>query len=129
MIKRTDRCLSFARKAANVCGAASLSLGLLWSTSQVQAAGWVGTNLRPLYWIVEGEDNGQRTYVSFDVRVNPDNCSDPSSWLRINGSTKKGQYLLSQLSIAVASGRQMTVNVSGCDDWNRPIIVAINLIS
>lgn len=84
------------------------------------AGGWQQPT-RVTQFIIEGSAAGERIYVQFESRFNPDSCAgSETQWTRIYGDTEKGKYLLSTVLSAKATGQTVVPLVYGCDDWGRP---------
>ncbi|HSI50821.1 MAG TPA: hypothetical protein VLA61_21350 [Ideonella sp.] len=90
-------------------------------------ATWLGMELTVASYKVGPEPDGSRVYVAFNATANPEGCTSHDVYMRINGSTKKGQYHLAMINMAVAMSKHVTVSLSGCDDWGYPVISELNI--
>lgn len=71
-------------------------------STNVFAGGWQAATTVAQY-VVEGSSEGDRIY----------------------GDTEKGKYLFSTIMSAKAAGQTIKPLVSGCDDWDRPIVTGL----
>jgi len=78
--------------------------------------------LKPIELVFEGEDDGARAYVMFELKTPIDECSKDGGYIRIKAKSKKGEYFVTTLLTAIASGKEVRPAMSGCDDWGRPIL-------
>ena len=78
--------------------------------------------------IVEGEQSGTRIYLRFVSLTNTEGCSGDASFARVYGDTPKGKELLSMAKSAKLEDRSVLVYLSGCDDWNRPVVGGLWLL-
>ncbi len=103
---------------------------LIFISTGASAGGWQSwTKVKVLLY--EGGPGGERAYVTFEVRVNPDKCTNNSSLVhqRIYGDSKRGEYIISTLLMAMASDKEVLPLLSGCDDWNRPVVTGLRIRS
>lgn len=109
-----------------------VTLGCLWllMAGNAQADGWndyVRYTVKAI--IMEGADDGS----SLTIRVNPDlttaQTSCPSrSYLKVDGSTQRGQYIMSAIMTAYASGAEFHLATSGCVGGSRPLVIGVWLL-
>ncbi|TQV76456.1 hypothetical protein FLL45_00375 [Aliikangiella marina] len=101
---------------------------LLFAPQLAMAAnpGWQGY-MKPVELLFEGNDDGSRVYVTFSESLALAECSGGGAYIRVHGKTKRGEYMISVILAAIAAGKNVSPNISGCDDWNRPILKGIRI--
>lgn len=80
----------------------------------------------PVELLFEGSDDGSRAYIVFADTLTSE-CTGANYYVRIYADTKKGEYMVSTLMMAIASKRLVFPAISGCDDWNRPILKGLRI--
>ena len=102
-----------------------LFIALIVMSNFVLAAWQVDTTVKEV--VIEGGNDGSRTYVVFEDKFNPTSCSNNSGFIRIYANTQKGEYLISAMLTAYVSKSVVMPNIGGCDDWGRPILTGVRV--
>jgi hypothetical protein len=91
------------------------------------AGGWQEWTT-PLSFSSEGETTGARSYLTVETSVNPDACpGQDTRTYRIDGSNKKGQYIIATVLVAIAEGKELQPQLQGCDDLGHPMLTGVRI--
>ncbi|HTT41112.1 MAG TPA: hypothetical protein VMH32_25930 [Burkholderiales bacterium] len=91
------------------------------------AGGWQEWTA-PLSFSSEGETTGARGYLVVETSVNPDGCSGTDTrTYRVDGSNKKGQYIIAAILVAIAEGKELQPQIQGCDDLGHPMLIGVRI--
>ena len=101
-----------------------LSCMLVLSSAVAFSGTWTSDTTVKQYIVEEGS-SGHRIYVQITDPTNPDNCSDSSGRMRVFGDTVQGKHFFAAIMTAKVTSPTIQVSLSGCDNWNRPIVVGL----
>ncbi|WP_330961504.1 hypothetical protein [Photobacterium sp. 53610] len=105
----------------------NLMLFLILSFSATTYAKWQ-YYVQPVELLYEGDDNGSRAYIVFQDKFPVDGCTNQNGdYIRIYGDTQKGQYFISTLLTAITANKKVWPDISGCDDWGRPVLTGLRI--